>query len=352
MNGGAERVIHRLITNWLSQTETEVSLILMHNNQPVFYDIPAGCKVTKIESGRKSRLFEKLDRYRKLRKIIQKEKPDVVLSMPEEIGIYVLLALAGTKIPVVVSERNNPWVMPDRKVTRMLRRILYPHAKGLIFQTSQAASFFSEKLRHKGVVLPNPLNIQELPQPYSGVRETVIVGAGRLHKQKNFPLLIDAFSDFYPDHPEYRLVIYGEGDLRGELETYARAKQLPEGTICFPGRTKTLAEEMRTKAMFVLSSDYEGMPNVVIEAMAMGVPVISTDCPSGGSAELIRSGESGLLVPVGDRRALAAAMKQIADDSALSETLSRNGPEVRLRLDSKKIAKAWMEYLEHAAGVK
>ncbi len=348
-SGGAERVIHNLITEWCTSQELDISLILMYNKQPIFYQLPSRCHLTIISSRKKSALFEKIDRYRKLRKIIIETKPDVVLSMPEEIGIYVLVALLGTKIPVVVSERNNPWIMPNKKITRFLRKLMYPHAAGLIFQTKQASSFFSKKLQAKGIVLPNPLDTEALPEPYTGEREKVIMGAGRLDKQKNFPLLIDAFAEFYQTHPDYKLIIYGEGGLRSELEQYILEKELPAGTITLPGRTTKLIEELRTKAMFVLSSDYEGMPNVVIEAMAVGTPVISTDCPSGGSAELIENGVSGLLVPAKDQKALTNAMCQIADQKELGVKLSQNSPFIKNKLNSETVSKQWRVYLENVS---
>ncbi len=346
LNGGAERVIHNLICEWSDNCNVEVHLILINDRQPIFYSIPDSCHLQVIYSSRQNPYTEKLDRFGQLRRIIRKIQPDVVLSMPEEIGIYVLAVLIGTGIPVVVSERNNPWLMPNKKVTRMLRRLLYPRAKGLIFQTEQAASFFSDKLRKKGIVLPNPLNTNSLPARFEGDREKVIVGAGRLDIQKNFPLLMDAFVLFYQTHPDYTLVIYGEGPWRAELEAYANQKGLPDGTISLPGRNSRLLEDIRTKAMFVLSSDFEGMPNVVIEAMAMGVPVVSTDCPSGGSAELIEQGVSGLLVPVGDAQAMADAMCRVADDPELAATLGHNSPAIRERLDCRVVAAKWMEYLE------
>ncbi len=347
--GGTERVVWNLISAWVLQAENEISLVLMDDSRDIFYKVPEACEVEIVHSQEKNGARQKLDRYRKLRKFIMDRKPDVVLSMPEEIGIYAALALVGTGIPVVVSERNNPWVMPYKKITRFLRKMIYPHTAGLIFQTKQAASFFSPKLQKKGIVLPNPVDVEALPMPYDGQREKIIIGTGRLEKQKNFPLLIEAFGMFYQRHPDYKLVIYGEGSLRGELEQQIAQLKLPAGTITLPGRTDRLAEELRTKAMFVLSSDFEGMPNVVIEAMAMGVPVISTDCPSGGSAELIEHGKTGLLTPVGDVKALTEAMCSLVEKPDLSQTIGKNGTYVRQALDSQVICKKWMEYLKHAS---
>lgn len=343
-SGGAERVIARLIEYAVGH-DFDMFLILMEDGHQISYQIPDECNMVTISCNSTSRGLKKFESYSKLRKIIKQIDPGVVLSMPEDIGIYVIVALLGTKYPVVVSERNNPWVMPYKKITRLLRTLMYPFADGLIFQTKQAAFFFSEKLQRKGIILPNPLDTDNLPEPYLGEREKIIIGAGRLDKQKNFPLLIDAFAEFYRVHTDYKLVIYGEGALRAELEKYIDGKRLPDGTITLPGRTDALAEHIRGKAMFVLSSDFEGMPNVVIEAMAVGTPVISTDCPSGGSAELITNGENGLLTPVGDVVRMRNAMEKLADDTDYAGKLAEMGLYVRTALDSTNICRCWIEYL-------
>jgi len=341
--GGAERVISHLLRSFVKQG-TKCSLVLV-NKTKRDYEIPEQVIVREIGKLSSNPLSDKLKRYAKVRSIARELSPDVVLSLPEEIGIYVILAMLGSGIPVVVSERNNPRVMPYKKITRALRRLAYPFAKGLVFQTEMARDYFPKHLHKKSVVLPNPLDISELPDAYKGERERTVVGAGRLNVQKNFPLLIDAFAIFHESHPDYKLIIYGEGECAEPLEEKARAA-LPEGSYAFPGRVKDLVQRMNKAAMFVLSSDYEGMPNVLIEAMATGVPSISTDCPSGGSAMLIKDGENGFLTPVGDAKALAEAMNRIADDKELSEAFSENGIKVRQLLEADKICGEWLKYLE------
>ena len=175
------------------------------------------------------------------------------------------------------------------------------------------------------------------------------MGAGRLHAQKNFPLLIRAFIAFYNTHPDWRLVIYGEGKEREALETLAA--RLPNGVISLPGQTDTLAQDMRMCGMFVLSSDYEGMPNVLIEAMALGLACIATDCPVGGSAALIEDGSNGLLVPVDNERAMERAMRRIADggENALQTPAMERANNVRAALDEAAICEKWRRYLAQIA---
>jgi len=345
--GGAERVIAQLANIFCAGgIETVIATL---DSEEVFYKLDERIRLIAIGRQSGSAYVDKYKRYRELRKYIISEKPDLVLAMPEEIGIFVIPALLGTGIPVVVSERNNPYVMPWKKETRLMRKLFYPFAAGFIFQTKQAAGFFSKKIQSRGIVLPNPLDLSRIPEPYKGERRRVVVGAGRLDRQKNFPLLIKAFAQFYKDYPDYTLTIYGEGTLREELEALA-ASLLPKDAYRLPGNTTELLERIKDAAMFVLSSDYEGMPNVVIEAMAAGLPVIATDCPAGGPAELIDNGENGLLVPVGDVDKLCLAMQRVAADEALAEKIGHNAIDIKKRLDSKVIAEQWREYLEQCCG--
>ncbi|MFE5426926.1 glycosyltransferase family 4 protein [Peribacillus simplex] len=341
--GGAERVISELV-KYMSIKGIECSIITI-DNEPILYEIPKGVEIQAIGELSKNKHLDKFQRYRNLRSIVNKLRPDIVLTLPEDIGIYVLPALIGTKIPVVVSERNNPWIMPWKKETRLLRKLFYPLATGFIFQTEEAASYFPHFIRKKGKVLPNPLDLNRIPLHWKGLRRKEVIGAGRLDKQKNFPLLIRSFAQFHKKHSDYVLTIYGEGILREELNALA-ASLLPKGSYSFPGRTSGLLECINGGAMFVLSSDYEGMPNVVIEAMSMGMPVISTDCPSGGSSELIKNGENGILVPVGDIDSLTQAMFEIAESEDLANKLGRNAQDIKKRLDSGIVAEKWRKYLE------
>lgn len=342
--GGAERVISTLLNNWAGNG-VRCSLILIHKMEH-FYSVPDSVEIYEIGNMSTNPLKDKWLKYKTVRLITRTLNPDIVLTMPEEIGIYVLLSLFGLRIPIVVSERNNPRVMPNVRITRVLRRILYPHASGFIFQTEMAAEYFNHKIRKRGVVLCNPLDLSNIPEPYVGERHKEIVAVGRLTKQKNFKLLIDAFSRFQHDQPDYILTIYGEGKQRHELEQYAESRLNPN-TYFFPGKCVGVFEKIKYAMMFVLSSDYEGMPNSLIEAMAMGLPVISTNCPAGGSARIIQNRVNGLLVPVNDVTSLYLAMKSIAEDNTLRTSISKEAPKIKDDFDARVVCKLWLDYLKH-----
>lgn len=340
--GGAERVIAQLIKEWSAQKYC-CYLILLEKSE-VFYELPKNLNIYTIGLKNENLYVDKFMKYKAIRKIIKNIKPDIVLSLPEEVGIYVILAMIGTKIPVFVSERNNPWIMPYKKITRLLRRIAYPLAKGVIFQTEGAANYFSKRIRKKGVVLSNPLDLSRIPEEYRGLRKKIIVSAGRLEKQKNFSILIEAFSIYQKKHPEYKLIIYGEGSERKILEELAK-KLLKKGTYLFPGKRSNLLDEIKDASMFILSSDYEGVPNVLIEAMAVGLPVISTDSMPGGSDVLIKNGINGLLIPKNNINAMLSAMEKYTEDSLFAEKLGHAAVEIKEKMDSKKVSILWLKYM-------
>ena len=168
---------------------------------------------------------------------------------------------------------------------------------------------------------------------------------GRLEKEKNFPLLIHAFSKFLLKHPDYKLIIYGDGSLRSDLHKLAE-QMLPEGTYELPGISNQILNKINGASMFVLSSDYEGMPNVLIEAMSLGIPVISTNCPSGGPEMLIDNTVNGILIPVADVEALFNAMCMIVENEDLAEQLSLNALKIKEKLNSDNVLPRWLQYLD------
>jgi len=341
--GGCERVIAQLL-NCFVRFGIECTLVT-ECGVPSFYDLPEQVEQIYLTFDKTLPAARIPKAYRKLRKLVRQRKPDLVLALPEKVNVWTVLFLLGTGVPVVVSERNDPHRHPENKLKRILRTIVYPRADGFIFQTQDAADFFPKSIRRRGVVLDNPLDTSRIPARFSGERRPVITAAGRLHEQKNFDLLIRAFARFYKEHHAYSLVIYGEGPEKERLMQTASSLGVA-GAVELPGQSKTLMEDISDCAMFVLSSDYEGMPNVLMEAMACGLSCIATDCPIGGVRSLVSDGENALLIPVGDEQALARAMARIADDAVLAERLGRNAEQIKTRMDESIVAAKWRQYLE------
>lgn len=340
-SGGAERVIAQL-ANYFTEKDISCRIITTENGEVMY---PLHEKIDIVAIGKKSnnKVIDRILRYKTIRSVVQKNKADVVLTMPEDTGIYAILALIGTGIPVYVSERNNPWVMPDVKITRLLRKVAYPFAQGIIFQTQMAKSFFPQYIQKKGVVLQNPVDATRIPEPYIGERKKVFSAVGRLEPQKNFPMLIRAFSEFHKREKDYKLVIYGEGRERINIENLIKELHL-ENSVSLPGRNKDVLNCINDCAAFILSSDYEGMPNALIEAMCMGMPVISTDCPSGGPREIIENEKNGLLIPVNDELRMTQAMFNIIKDGN-SCLLGQNAYKTGKHLMDASVFEDWKNVL-------
>lgn len=336
--GGAERVVSELANSFAGQGH-DVSIMVTKNPECVY---PLDDKVMLVDlSADDHGVFS---RMRSLRSCIKKNGYDVVVSFLTGTNIETLLATEGLRVPVVISERNNPFVDPKSRISRIMRKLVYGRAAGYVFQTPDAQAFFSKAIQKKSVVIMNPINPQ-LPDVYHGEREKRIVNVGRLVPQKNQKMFIDAFREFYKNHPNYIAEIYGEGPLEQELSEYIRAEGI-EGTVFLRGFSKDVISEIASASMFVMSSDYEGMSNALIEAVGMGVPCISTDHPIGGARLTIQDGVSGFLVPVGDACTLAEKMTDLADNKDLANNFSKQGVLLRDKLSIQEIAKCWIEYIE------
>ena len=278
-----------------------------------------------------------------LRKYLQSHSSTTVIVFSQPSVNIVLLAADGLSNDVILSERLDPARYKKNRYMPYFVKRWYPMAKRLVFQTDSAMSFFKGEALKKSVVIPNPLN-PALPPAYHGKRRKSIVSFCRITPQKNLKLLIDAYTIVCDKYPDYRLEIYGDGEGKTELLDYLNMKQLDSRVDVKPFDA-TLHKKILDNAMFVSSSDYEGMSNSMLEAMAIGLPTICTDCPAGGARAIIRDHENGLLVPVRNVQALANAMLEVIEDPSLAQKLSEKGAKLRDELNVETIAKRWMELL-------
>ena len=285
----------------------------------------------------------------KMRMKLKKEKPDCLLVMDLASCLISIPASFGLDIKIIVSERNSPQNFPGKPIVAKLSRFLMQFANGFVFQTLDAKSFYEKITNNRGVIIPNPLIINELPEPYYGIRKKEIVTAGRLTSQKNQELLIRAYSLINKKFPEYNLIIYGEGELREYLENICVNLKI-ENQVFFPGNIPNLLDKIRTSSLFVMSSDYEGMPNALLEAMALGLPCISTDCPCGGPKAVINNNINGVLVPVKDEILLAKKMDYLLSNQVYANSLGEKACSIRNELDSEIICEKWLKYIQNLEG--
>lgn len=253
----------------------------------------------------------------------------------------------GINCKIIYAERNAPELEfpADSEEKERLFKML-SKVDGAVLQTKDELDFFDGKLKN-AVVINNPVK-EDLPEPYSGERKKVVVNFCRIAEQKNLPLMINAFVEFHKTHPDYTLEIYGntvekiEEDLKQVYLEMISSLNADEFIKILPP-IPDIHSVVRDCAMFVSSSDFEGLSNSMIEAMAIGMPCICTDCLGGGAREMIIHGENGLLVPMKDINALSKAMIRMAEDKQLAEKCSKNASKVRHDLSVQTIADKWMK---------
>lgn len=342
-SGGSERVM-TLLANEFAERGYEVVMVLVRDLKTDTYQLDTRIECIRFDYRTKKKWLAALRKVRMLRSLMKRGQFDAVVSFMYDINVATLLSALGLKLPVIVSERNNPEARKVSAFYHWAEYRLYRTAARMVFQTEQVKNMFPDDIQAKAAVIPNPIN-DALPLQYEGMRKKQIVAAGRLRKQKNFSMLIKAFASFHRDYPEYVLTIYGIGPLREQLGAEAAAEGV-EDFVQFPGYISGIAEAMREASMYISSSDFEGISNSMLEALAMGVPCICTDCPVGGAAMVIQSGTNGILVPVGDEIRMCEAMKKIAGDRDYAEKLSRNAVKVRDDYSIGKIADQWESLFE------
>lgn len=337
-SGGAEKVIS-VLSNTLAMQGYEIFIIGVSSRRvDSFYKLADSIKYISIHKENDKRIgFFK--RVKVLHKQLKSIKPDVVISFLPHVIVYTHFAMFGIKAPLIVSERNDPSKDPKGFLLRTLKKLSFNQSAGCVFQTSEAKNYFSKRIQSKSTIIHNPV-ILNYDGAFSQSRKNTIVSVGRLVPQKNFQCLIDAFSLFKERHPNYLLKIYGDGPEKEYLENYIKCKGLM-GSVLLMGNSNTWHQDEVDSAMFVCSSDFEGMPNALAEAIALGVPVVSTNCPVGGPRELISYGVNGYLTNINDSNDIADKMEK-----ALSIRIDFKEVEAfRKTLDPQETTSQWLEFI-------
>lgn len=339
--GGAERVI-TILANYLAYKKYEVEILSFLDYHDT-YDIHNEIKNKVIYCKSKNSLLKKIERIVRLRKIIKNNKDAIIISFEYFVNMQTIVATLGLKNKVIISERNDPSQQGNRFIIDKMRGFLYRFANILVCQTEDAKNYFSKRVQRKSTIILNPI-MPNLPERFTGIRKKEIVTFCRIEAQKNLKMMIDAFVLLNEDYPEYTLSIYGEGSKKQELIKYVNSIGYSE-KVKFYGFTDDIHNKITDKAMFVSSSDYEGLSNSMIEALGVGLPCVVTDCPCGGARMVIKNNENGLLVPVGDINSLYEGMKRIIEDKQFAELLSKNAELIKYELSVEKICGKWIELL-------
>lgn len=355
--GGAERVAATLTSAWVRQGHRVTLAPTYTRKGKLFYALDPQVRLEWVADrmGRLGRTpLAPLVKLWALRRLVRRERPDVIVSFLTNVNVMVLMATRGMHVPVIVCERTNPAVSTSATPRlQRLRRRLYPHAAMVTVQAEASLAPMMALVPgiRRAAVVPNPLP-PDLPQPRTDARLSPrrrLVAMGRLVPSKRYPGLVHVFARLADRFPDWDLVIWGEGPLRTELEAAVAQAGLGE-RVLLPGRTSTPWREMLDSDLFVMTSEVEGFPNALIEAMALGLPCVTVDCPS-GPREITRDGRDAVLVPLNDEDALERELARLMNDAATRAELGAKGAKsVRDRYGLAHVLEHW-DALFRDAGV-
>ena len=396
--GGAERVVSNL-ANAFAKEGYEVYIATEwygKNEYPLDERVQRINVGLKEEDEEKGRIKKALLRKQYLREFLEEKKPDVLVAFGHGSNYRALSAQAGTGVPVVICVRTDPTGHYDRFPDKIRILLLLPRAAGAVFQTAEQKAFFAPRLQDNSAVILNPINPKYLNAKVPEEKEKAVVHSARLVDFKNQPMLLDAFFMVHEKHPDYVLRIYGNdsGDGTKEILEKKIEEAGAKDFVFLMGGSEHLEEDLPKGSIYAFSSDWEGLPNSLMEAMALGMPVVATDCPCGGPAEIIRSahmdgdvpetayqyrssysnysskGDSvnagrrarggkewpkgngdletanGILTPIRNPEAFAAAICRLIENPELARELAKSAAKIAERANEQAVFEQWRDYLE------
>lgn len=335
------------VANWFAESGEDVTVCTYFKadaNQMLHENVKFEC-LNIQRSGNKIKriLTQYLGIKDSIYKYVVSQKPDVFITFGDIFSTMALKKIRKAGICTVVSERADP--SGDDLISKY-RRHAFKNASGYVFQTEGAKKCFDEDIQSRGYVIPNPVNVSDVEcLPYEE-RKKKIVSVGRFEfKQKRQDVLIKAFAKVYEKHPDYELYLYGDGEDMETANVLAQETDA-KAAIFFPGAVRPAEKYIKDASILVLSSDYEGIPNAVIEAMNMKIPVISTDCSPGGARLLLGEDEFGYIVPKGDDIAMAEKINYVIEHPDEAREKSDKAKDSLSRFESSKIAKLWITAID------
>lgn len=337
-DGGAQRVVS-ILSNKLVEEKYEVEILKYYKGNNI-YPLLDDVKINSVEEYTNSKNTIKNLLF--IRKYFRNNY-DVVISFLAPFNMLAIFANLFNRVPIIVADRNDPNKIPSNFVVRKLRDLLYRFADGVVLQTNHNKEYF-DYIKDKCVVIPNPVDLKDnTGMALKTKKENKIVTVGRLVPQKNQLMLIDAFYEILKNHSEYKLVIYGEGPYREALESRIKELNIGNNVLLF-GSTNNVFNEIKDAKVFALTSDYEGMPNALIEAMCLGLPVISTKVS--GATDLIINNNNGLLFDVGNREQLINKLNYLIENEEIRNVQSKNATKIADKLSVNKTLSKWLSLID------
>lgn len=338
--GGGERILHMLMRSFSREGHTIIIFSWNEEWNNMVLDFPASINILNCSPKK----FKKLKAINEFNNVLKNTRPHCLITFDKSIAETALLPAKIRHIPFFISERVDPIFSPVSKIHRFLTRMIYRYSDGVVFQTKKVQDYFRKYLKNNSIVIPNALIDDTLPIANIDNPKKEIIGIGRLSSQKNFELLIDVFHEI--NLPDYVLKIYGDGPLRKSLEDKVEKYGLKDRAFLM-GKVDKVVDCIVESDIFVLSSVWEGMPNVLLESMAMGLACVSFDVPSGGAASLIKNGINGILVPNNDKEKLKESIQLIANNPQLKQAIKVEALKVRTDYSRDVIIPQWISFIEN-----
>jgi len=346
--GGANKML-TFLANRLVKGNFDVSVYTYASNEEPTYKLHD--KITLIKENRVSHnyLFRRFIELFKVVKMIHRQKPDVVISFLTNSNVFSIIGTRFTKIPVIISERGDP--RAEKGLLAKIKQSFFSLAEGAVFQTEGAKNFFPNKLQNRSTIIPNPVLMPDIKIQKWEDRKNEIYFVARFDiKQKRQDIMIKAFAKIAARYPDMILVFYGDGDDIDRINELVVNYNL-KGRVVFKGKVNNIIDQISTSKIFVLTSDFEGIPNALIEAMSLGLPCVSTDCEPGGARLLIKNGINGILVPKADIDAIANSIAFFIENSEIADKLGNKAKDICNDFSPENIEKAWVKYIEKIINV-
>jgi glycosyltransferase involved in cell wall biosynthesis len=346
-SGGAERVISEMSNYWINKG-WEISILTTNvtEGKEDFYLLDSKIKridISMSENFKKIKYFFNL--LRGVRTEIKGVQPDIVISFISSLNIITIISILGLKIPLIISDRENPY---SDKIGYLYKKIIYPFSSILVIQTYGVKKFYKSMLGLNIEVIPNPINRPFFDKTKKSFKfkNRTICAIGRFNlDEKGFDLLIEAFNTLAEKYLDWNLVIFGDGRDRDKLEDLIFKYGLKD-RVFLPGKIDNPRNIVVDADIFVLSSLSEGFPNVLLEAMSVGLPPISFDCNYGPN-EIIENGISGILVDRADTQELSNAIGRLIESKKLRDELGANAERrVVEHFYIDKVMKQWETLLD------
>tara|TARA_A100000171_G_C2138629_1_gene152616 strand:- start:3303 stop:4388 length:1086 start_codon:yes stop_codon:yes gene_type:complete len=340
-SGGAERALSELANYWSTKGHKVHLCVLTSPDKEPFYPLHTNVilhhldVMTPENTSFFKRYFTLYRRIKVLRHVLKSLKPDVILSFMDVLNVQVIMASLGLGRKVIACERTNPFMRPLPCFYKILRKGTYPFAK-IVVQTKSVKKYFSFLKAQKVYVIPNTLTLHS--SPLKTFKKNLIVSVGRLDFYKGFDLLIKAFHKVHQDYPDYKVYLYGKGPDLEKLSNLVKKLGL-QSKIHFKGTTKNIEQALAQASLFVFPSRFEGFPNALTEALAMGLPCLASDIA--GCNDLIQHNRNGLLFESENIEDLTHHLRSLLSKASLRTKIAKNAVHVRDHLSPDRIYPLW-----------